>query len=353
MNDTAKKLREAAEYIGDGGACSDTAIVTVRGMFDVGRTDTFGGDLGLVLDIIADELDELDDKATRRRSHIVKLESTIAERNRELRDLRKQVPTERERGILDMWPRFEDSEYVWFGDEVACRGKACMLDDVKFVSDGTFHDETYLYVSNGLDVFEVPIAAGERVKRPARSVLDADGVETRSGDTVYLLKDGGKCRVTGFETIDGEVFARLHCDDRPEIEGARGSAITHRRRVLDSDGVEIKVGDTVWDINDPHGYEMTVDRIELDALGHVRTLCEKPSPSSLSIHPNRLTHTRPDSWERLEEDAEKESCQYFGRSGYGLSACGGCPADGTDCEATMCLDIVRRAKALAGIEAAE
>ena len=25
--------------------------------------------------------------------------------------------TERERQILDMWPRFEDGEYVWFGDE--------------------------------------------------------------------------------------------------------------------------------------------------------------------------------------------------------------------------------------------
>lgn len=97
----------------------------------------------------------------------------------------KRVLTERERQILDMWPRFEDGEYVWFGDEVACRGKVCMLDDVKFVSDGTFHDETFLYVSNDLDVFEVPIAAGELVKRPARSVLDAGGVEIGVGDTVY------------------------------------------------------------------------------------------------------------------------------------------------------------------------
>lgn len=30
----------------------------------------------------------------------------------------KRILTERERQILDMWPRFEDGELVWFGDSV-------------------------------------------------------------------------------------------------------------------------------------------------------------------------------------------------------------------------------------------
>ena len=259
----------------------------------------------------------------------------------------KRVLTERERQILDMWPRFEDGEYVWFGDEVACRGKVCMLDDVKFVSDGTFHDETFLYVSNDLDVFEVPIAAGELVKRPARSVLDADGVEIGVGDTVYLLKDGDKCRVTGFETIDGEVFARLHCDDRPEIEGARGSAITHRRRVLDADGVEIGVGDTVYE---PNGKRGTVVRV------HPQTGCVDLSQGDCDAYcmdAESLTHTRPDSWGRLEEDAAKGLCEYFGFSDRPCNEGEGCPAyEQGGCAMYKAKDLVRRAKALAGVEVA-
>ena len=271
MNDTAKKLREAAEYIGDGGACSDTAIVTVRGMFDVGRTDTFGGDLGLVLDIIADELDELDDKATRRRSHIVKLESTIAERNRELRDLRKQVPTEREREILDMWPKFEDGEPVMIGDGVDSLGGEII--------------EVYI-AGNAAAIWNnsgnhMHLSLGERVKRPARSVLDADGVEIRAGDTVWH-EDGSEWLV--------EEITRF---------GARCFDGDRRRTFI----------------------------------------------------PAFLTHTRPDSWERLEEDAAQGLCEYFGFSDRPCNEGEGCPAYEQDgCAIYKAKDIVRRAKALAGIE---
>lgn len=63
----------------------------------------------------------------------------------------------------------------------------------------------------------------------------------------------------------------------------------------------------------------------------------------------------PDSWERLEEDAKKGSCDYFGCDANG---CHGCPAydwntarGGSGCgNAKMC-DLIRRAKALAEKEA--
>ena len=295
MNDTAKKLRDITQSAGvtPGSGKPYSVIAAIKSAFGFDSI-LAAGVLLQFMAAIADELDELDDKATRRRSHIMKLESTIAERNRELRELRKQVPTERERRILDMWPRFEDREYVWFGDEVACRGKACMLDDVKFVSDGTFHDETYLYVSNGLDVFEVPIAAGERVKRPARSVLDADGVEIKVGDSMYVANNG-----------DGPY--------------------------------------TVCNIDE------SIDRIEL--FWHENTSAER-----LFIPANRLTHTRPDSWERLESDAVKGVCEYTGAepTAFGAHDCDTCRFYGEHgkliCEQLMALDIVRRAKALAGIE---
>ena len=60
--------------------------------------------------------------------------------------------------------------------------------------------------------------------------------------------------------------------------------------------------------------------------------------------PDQLTHERPDTWERLEEDAGKDPCGYFGFDGE--ETCGKCPASGKNCEQTMAIDIVRRAKAL-------
>lgn len=61
--------------------------------------------------------------------------------------------------------------------------------------------------------------------------------------------------------------------------------------------------------------------------------------------------TRPDSWEQLEEDADKGVCDYFGHS-----LCLKCPGfnhAGHSCDRARAQDIVRRAKALAGRDAKE
>lgn len=57
--------------------------------------------------------------------------------------------------------------------------------------------------------------------------------------------------------------------------------------------------------------------------------------------------SKPDSWERLEEDARKTTCGYFGRSGL----CVDCPAIAISkaCNVAKSKDIVRRAKELAGV----
>ena len=66
-----------------------------------------------------------------------------------------------------------------------------------------------------------------------------------------------------------------------------------------------------------------------------------------------LTHcTLHDSWERLEEDAACGTCHYFGMER--ADGCNGCPAKSDDdnllmCHVAMASDIIRRAKALAGV----
>lgn len=56
----------------------------------------------------------------------------------------------------------------------------------------------------------------------------------------------------------------------------------------------------------------------------------------------------PDSWERLEKDAAKDPCAYFGYGdGSIYNKCPSCPAYGDDCGPAMAQDVFRRAKALA------
>lgn len=179
--------------------------------------------------------------------------------------------TETERRILDMWPKYEDGEPVWIGDDVSG------MDVRSFV-----FTESGVMVTN---LTSVPAYGecrkyGEPLKRPAPKVLDADGVE-------------------------------------------------------------IKVGDTVWHA---YGSEWLVE--ELNRYG-VRCF---DGAKRRTFSPTFLTHTRPDSWERLEEDIAKHPCLYAEEvKGSKFDSCSECPWHSE----VMARDIIRRAKALAEKEAAQ
>ncbi len=58
----------------------------------------------------------------------------------------------------------------------------------------------------------------------------------------------------------------------------------------------------------------------------------------------------PDSWERLERDTAKDPCGYFDKKRDGGDRCLGCPAyESEACATVMAKDVIRRAKALAGV----
>lgn len=83
----------------------------------------------------------------------------------------KRILTERERQILDMWPRFEDGELVWFGDSVEHDGTMETVQGFKLYRCGP----AYLSVV-GIDTEKwLRIEDYKSVKRPVQSVLDADG----------------------------------------------------------------------------------------------------------------------------------------------------------------------------------
>lgn len=184
----------------------------------------------------------------------------------EAADTGKRVLTERERAILDMWPRFEDGEPVWFGDGAAVNVGNIAIEAIEF-TDGC------AYVKDGAcGDYNTLVQVFKHVKRPAPEVLDADGVP-------------------------------------------------------------IKVGDTVWDDS---GVEMTVMSLVGELPGHVTTHSKIP-PARHSISAKLITHTRPDSWEQLEEDARE-----FARDNQ-------LPHDVDQMERDA-VDLIRRAKKLAGVE---
>lgn len=71
------------------------------------------------------------------------------------------------------------------------------------------------------------------------------------------------------------------------------------------------------------------------------------NPTVYIAYSLRCLHlTKHDSWEKLEEDARKTTCQYFDH----VDSCKGCPAEHSNgCGAHKILDIIRRAKALAEV----
>lgn len=184
--------------------------------------------------------------------------------------------SDRERRIMDMWPRFEDGEPVWIGDAVE-------LDD--------WSDEVLYQVHIGETGFSLYTEthdewhdSGDMVKRPAPKALDADGVE-------------------------------------------------------------IKVGDTVWHHSGlAHGVVTSIDAGSL--MGTVRYV---NGGVEFRDAAKDLTHTRPDSWERLEEDAESIrqiiACNFGDFSPSDFKQSGDSLQDRVS-------GLVRRAKALAGVEVA-
>lgn len=200
----------------------------------------------------------------------------------EAADTGKRVLSEREKCILDMWPRFEDGEPVMIGDEATNNKnqrftvKRIEFRHGKWMLNDSVTDGHYL---NG--------KSGKRVERPAPKVLDANGVEIKVGDTVYDVR--------------GERFTVT------DIEGGLLG--------LSQDGFII-------------GSWMPADQF------------------SISLR---------DSWERLEEDAAKHPCDYAEVvKGSKFNDCGDCPwwgeCGGRSESELMARDIIRRAKKLAGEE---
>lgn len=119
------------------------------------------------------------------RDCITRMMTAIADRI----DAERALPDDME------WPRFEDGGLVRIGDELEFEGKTML------VCDATFYADDWALWCDREDMSgRLYGKYGERVKRPAPKVLDADGVPIKVGDTVYFVD--GDARPLTVERID-------------------------------------------------------------------------------------------------------------------------------------------------------
>lgn len=114
------------------------------------------------------------------------------------------------------------------------------------------------------------------------------------------------------------------------------------------------------------GNEVNIDGDSMTVLGYclhddMLLLIAEDRKSGLVFtpEPSRVRHFKPepaDSWEKLEEDAKMRACDYAHapRDEYGEAVCCGCRFQKNEsCHHEMTIDVLKRAKRLAGIEEQE
>lgn len=168
--------------------------------------------------------------------------------------------------------------------------------------------------------------------------------EPLSEGSVFVCQDGSAQRawkivLSVYDGVGGRTGVRFG----EELHGPAPKA-------LDADDVETRVGDKVWSTSGAFDGARTVSRVicDDDEFPPYAMFEERREPWSCLCC--CLTHERPDSWERLEEDANAlAEAETNGRGSYN-AANDYCNAHGLEDDSVwvlMARDLVRRAKALA------
>lgn len=142
---------------------------------------------------------------------------------------------------------------------------------------------------------------------------------------------------------------------RAKLEALVQSDDSYMKLPLDADGVPIRIGDEMdidGEIAVVKGYQVSYKGDELQFIavteGYRKTF------TLFGKNRKHFKHdTMPvDSWEKLEEDAKKDACELAGKGGS--DDCVGCKwFPMSNCNEMARLEILKRAKKLAGIEEAQ
>ena len=166
-----------------------------------------------------------------------------------------------------------------------------------------------------------------------------------SGELDALVSDNAlmEAKIQGLEQANARLRERLN---RGENHDA------YMKLPLDADGVPIRIGDEMdidGEIAVVKGYQVSYKGDELQFVavteGYRKTF------TLFGKNRKHFKHdTMPsDSWEKLEKDARKDACELAGKGGS--DDCVGCKwFPMSNCNEMARLEILKRAKKLAGIE---
>lgn len=153
----------------------------------------------------------------------------------------------------------------------------------------------------------------------------------------------------GNKRLRSEVEALEEENEQLKAEIALIQPDAYMKLPVDADGVPIRIDDVVY--GNP-GVAWMVVGLRMSKFGWKVEMNDVP----FLWKPDDLTHKKPeppDSWEKLEEDVMKWSCSYFGID-QDAASCDDCPhglkQTGNACWLNARLDMLARAKKLAGIE---
>lgn len=203
-------------------------------------------------------------------------------------------------------PRFDDDEPVDFHERMG-NGKhvrrIIFREDGWTVDSGKDGAKRYGSYNSG---------TCKAIPRYHESVLDADGVEIKVGDTVYRESDGEKLTVKS-------VFVDIICGGCFTSEefgvGYLAKYFTHERPVFDAEGVRIRKGDTVWSVADKS--RGTVVSIILDNTWHGYPVKVAWDKGDEGFYPgDAITHREPDSLKKLRDDMRKYGTNFEIASGW-------------------------------------
>lgn len=227
------------------------------------------------------------------------------------------------------WPRFDDGEPVRIGDVVS---------DIEVRSVVIREDGIILSDCTSVPGWGTWRSYKEPIKRPAPKVLDADGVEIHEKLDVWWICEGDERGVHAerlrVETILPDGLVECSPYNGGTWVSLEPSELYVNKPVPAADGRPLRKGETVWDTKGNGPY--IIDAIEGDGVAHIKG-------NDLDYFGADFTHERPDSWERLEEDASKNPFDYCNDVGHRLYTF-------ENSEAYKARDLVRRAKKLAVVE---
>lgn len=235
-------------------------------------------------------------------------------------------------------PRFEDGEPVQSSDmeEIGA------LATYRVYMDGSWEFEPDKYEDEtSPKLWDVQFGAkSERVKRPAPEALGADGLPIREGETVWDVYGSGPAEVYRIGPADDE--------DGPVVWDIEGNytmpyLLTHERPVLGADGLPLKVGECVYGVGSRFKkFPIVSVHRAGDTINGITADSDFVMYEEGYDWAEDLTHTPPETQERIDDDATMPPAEYCAVRGIDL----GDDPDWETATVAMVRDLLRRQREL-------